>query len=55
MMTRTSPSLTAVKWPVQMVNTGAVLNGAGRQTAHLVQVVAGGNQVWVLQSNTRPV
>jgi hypothetical protein len=47
--------LTAVKFPVQMVNAGAVLNGTGKQTAHWAQVVAGGHPVWVLLANTRPV
>jgi hypothetical protein len=42
MMARTAPKLTAVTFPVQMVNAGAVLNGTGKQTAHWVQVVAGG-------------
>jgi N-acetyl-anhydromuramyl-L-alanine amidase AmpD len=55
MMARTAPKRTAVKFPVQMVNPGAVLNGTGKQTAHWVQVVAGGHPVWVLLANTRPV
>jgi hypothetical protein len=42
-------------WPIQNIDAGAVLNGTGRQTAHWVQVVAGGNQVWVLLGNTRAV
>ena len=54
MMARTSPNLAAVNFPVQMVNQGAVLNGTGRQTAHWVEVVAGGHKVWLLLSNTRP-
>jgi N-acetyl-anhydromuramyl-L-alanine amidase AmpD len=55
MMARTAPKLTAVKFPVQMVHAGAVLHGTGKQTAHWVQVVAGGHPVWVLLANTRPV
>ena len=47
--------LTAVKFPVPMVHAGAVLNGTGKQTAHWVQVVAGGHPVWVPLANTRPV
>ena len=47
--------LTAVKFPVQMVNAGAVLNGTGKQAAHWVQVVAGAHPVWLLLANTRPV
>jgi hypothetical protein len=30
MMARTSPNLAAVKWPIQDINAGAVLNGTGR-------------------------
>jgi hypothetical protein len=55
MMARTVPNLAAVKWPIQNINAGAVLNGTGRQTAHWVQVVAGGKTVWVLLGNTRTV
>ena len=55
MMARTSPKLTAVTPPVQMVNPGAVLNGTGKQTAHWVPVVADGHPVWVLLANTRPI
>jgi N-acetyl-anhydromuramyl-L-alanine amidase AmpD len=55
MMARYAPNLTAVKWPVQMVNAGAVLDGTGKQTPHWVQVVAGGKACWVLLANTKPV
>jgi hypothetical protein len=55
MMARTAPNLAAVKWPIQDINAGAALNGTGRQTAHWVQVVAGGKTVWVLLGNTRTV
>jgi hypothetical protein len=55
LMARTAPNLVSAKWPIQNINAGAVLNGTGRQTAHRVQVVAGGNQVWVLRGNTRAV
>jgi hypothetical protein len=56
MMARSAPSLAAVKFAKgrpQMVYKGAVLNGTGRQTAHWVQVVAGGQPVWVYLPNTR--
>jgi lysozyme len=55
MMARSAPDLGAVDWPVQMVNSGAVLDGTGRQTAHWVEVVAGGHPVWVWLANTKPV
>jgi N-acetyl-anhydromuramyl-L-alanine amidase AmpD len=55
MMARTEPDPKAVKWPVQMVHKGAVLDGTGQQTPHWVQVEAGGHPVWVLLANTRPV
>jgi lysozyme len=55
MMARTQPDLGAVKWPTQAINKGAVLNGTGKQTAHWVQVIAGGHPVWIFLPNTRPV
>ena len=54
-MARTAPNLAAVKWPVQMIYKGAVLNGTSKQTANWVQVVAGGNLVWVALDNTKAV
>jgi GH25 family lysozyme M1 (1,4-beta-N-acetylmuramidase) len=58
MMARTQPDMASVLWVAgkpQMVYCGAVLNGTGAQTPHWVQVVAGGQKVWVWLGNTQPV
>ena len=57
-MARTAPSMTAVKFTKtgpMMVYRGAVLNGTGKQTSQWVQVIAGGEPVWIYLSNTKAV